>query len=143
MIKVSIEGHTEAIAAFDRLSRAASQPSVLMRGITQKGEDLTRQRFHTETTPQGSPWKDLSPSYLTYKRTKGYSTKRNQRTGRAYQLIRSRSEGEQAEITLNVPYLSHMQRMRPVFPEDMLPSSYEEAIGQIADRYFSDLVPTN
>lgn len=137
MINIETQGLAEAIASFNQAAQIASSPSRLMRQIGDKLENFAQERFSTETDPDGNPWTDLSPGYRAYKQHRGYSTKKNQRTGRAKEAIASRSYINQVEVGSDILYFERIQGQRPVFPtQELLPSQLEQAIEQKTEQQF-------
>jgi phage gpG-like protein len=139
-IEVQTVGLKEAIAAFAQAAAIAANPSGLMRQLGGTVEAFAEERYDTETDPDGSPWDDLSPRYRAYKQRRGYSTKKNQRTGAAKRSIKSRVYSDQVDVGSDLPYFERIQEERPVLPNKLpLPAQLAGSITRTTENQFQFL----
>ena len=67
-ITLEIENTAEVKAAFLKLQRALQDLTPVFQDIGEAMLNVTRERFNTQTAPDGTPWKPLSPAYALVKK---------------------------------------------------------------------------
>ena len=67
-IELTIANAAEVAAAFERLQSRLADLTPVFRDIGEAMLNRTRERFDSQTAPDGTPWKPLSPAYALTKR---------------------------------------------------------------------------
>lgn len=67
-IQLHIGNAAEVKAAFERLEAALTDLTPAFQDIGEALLNSTRERFNTQTAPDGSPWEPLSPGYAQRKK---------------------------------------------------------------------------
>lgn len=68
MINLTLANTAEVDAAFRKLQATLHDLTPVFQDIGEAMLNVTRERFNTQTAPDGTPWKPLSPAYALVKK---------------------------------------------------------------------------
>ena len=124
MIKIEID----ARQAMQALSKLENLPmDQVMRGVADTAEQLTRERFRTETTPEGSAWAPHKPATIKARERRGSASRALLvDTGAMYDSIHTEHSATDAAVIIGGG-------------EGMFPGVHQNGLGPIPARPF---VPT-
>jgi phage virion morphogenesis protein len=102
-VRIDIDS-AELEQALDRLFRAVLNTRPLFASLGELALLTVRGYFDEQREPDGTPWQELSPPYLEYKRKKGFRTAILQKRGVLFKSITYAASREEVVVGTNLVY---------------------------------------
>lgn len=95
---------TQLSAAIDRLYKAVLDTSPAFQDIGELALLTVRGYFDRQEAPDGSPWQQLSPAYLAYKRRRRFRASILQKRGVLFKSVAYSASRNEAQVGTNLVY---------------------------------------